>query len=133
MIPAAFEYQRPASIEEALAIIAAPGAKVLAGGQSLLPLLKLRLGGADTLVDIGRLPGLRGVRRLEDGRLAIGALTTYAEFSTRRHATTGCWGTRCPTSATSRSAIAGPSAGPSPTPIRPRTCRPACSRSRPSW
>ena len=53
---------------------------MLAGGQSLLPLLKLRLGSAETLVDIGRLPGLRGVRRLDDGRLAIGALTTYAEL-----------------------------------------------------
>ena len=81
MIPAAFEYQRPASIEEALAIIGAdPGAKVLAGGQSLIPLLKLRLGSAETLVDIGRVPGLRGVRQLDDGRLAIGALTTYAEL-----------------------------------------------------
>jgi carbon-monoxide dehydrogenase medium subunit len=81
VIPAAFAYQRPASIEEALAIIGSdPGAKLLAGGQSLLPLLKLRLGSADTLVDIGRLPGLRGVRQLDDGRLAIGALTTYADL-----------------------------------------------------
>ena len=81
MIPAAFGYQRPASIEEALKIIGSdPGAKLLAGGQSLLPLLKLRLGAADTLVDIGRLPGLRGVRKLDDGRLAIGALTTYADL-----------------------------------------------------
>lgn len=81
MIPAAFGYQRPASIEEALRILASePGAKLLAGGQSLLPLLKLRLGSADTLVDIGRLPGLKGVRRLDDGRMAIGALTTYAEL-----------------------------------------------------
>jgi len=81
VIPAAFEYQRPASIEEALAIIGSdPGAKVLAGGQSLIPLLKLRLGSAETLVDIGRLPGLRGVRQLDDGRLAIGALTTYADL-----------------------------------------------------
>ncbi|MEO8437826.1 MAG: xanthine dehydrogenase family protein subunit M [Chloroflexota bacterium] len=81
MIPAAFAYQRPASIEEALKIIGSdPGAKLLAGGQSLLPLLKLRLGAADTLVDIGRLPGLSGVRQLDDGRLAIGALTTYADL-----------------------------------------------------
>jgi carbon-monoxide dehydrogenase medium subunit len=81
VIPAAFAYQRPASIEEALKIIGAdPGAKLLAGGQSLLPLLKLRLGAADTLVDIGRLPGLSGVRQLDDGRLAIGALTTYADL-----------------------------------------------------
>jgi aerobic carbon-monoxide dehydrogenase medium subunit len=81
MIPAAFAYQRPASIEEALTIIGSdPGAKLLAGGQSLLPLLKLRLGSAETLVDIGRLPGLSGVRQLDDGRLAIGALTTYADL-----------------------------------------------------
>jgi carbon-monoxide dehydrogenase medium subunit len=81
VIPAAFEYQRPGSIEEALTIIGSdPEAKVLAGGQSLLPLLKLRLGTAGTLVDIGRLPGLKGVRQLDDGRLAIGALTTYAEL-----------------------------------------------------
>jgi carbon-monoxide dehydrogenase medium subunit len=81
VIPAAFAYQRPASIEDALRIIGSDsGAKLLAGGQSLLPLLKLRLGSAETLVDIGRLPGLTGVRKLEDGRLAIGALTTYAEL-----------------------------------------------------
>ena len=81
MIPAAFAYQRVASIDEALAIIGSdPGAKVLAGGQSLIPLLKLRLGSVETLVDIGRVPGLRGVRQLDDGRLAIGALTTYAEL-----------------------------------------------------
>jgi len=81
VIPAAFGYQRPASLEEALGIIGSdPGAKILAGGQSLLPLLKLRLGSADTLVDIGRLPELKGVRQLDDGRLAIGAMTTYAEL-----------------------------------------------------
>lgn len=81
MIPAAFDYQLPASIEDALRILGSdPGAKVLAGGQSLLPLLKLRLGTAETLVDIGRLPGLKGVRQLDDGRLAIGALTTYADL-----------------------------------------------------
>jgi carbon-monoxide dehydrogenase medium subunit len=81
VIPAAFEYRRPASLDEALKILGSdPGAKVLAGGQSLLPLLKLRLGSAETLVDIGRLPGLSGVRQLGDGRLAVGALTTYAEL-----------------------------------------------------
>lgn len=81
MIPAAFAYQRPTTIDEALRILGAdPGAKVLAGGQSLLPLLKLRLATVETLVDIGRLPGLRGVRRLDDGRLAVGALTTYDDL-----------------------------------------------------
>jgi carbon-monoxide dehydrogenase medium subunit len=81
VIPAAFDYQRPTSVEEALRVLASePGAKALAGGQSLLPLLKLRLAAVETLVDIGRLPGLRGVRQLGDGRLAIGALTTYNDL-----------------------------------------------------
>jgi len=81
MIPAAFGYTRVASVDEALGILAADGsAKVIAGGQSLLPLMKLRLAHPATLVDIGRLSELRGVSRLDDGRLAVGALTTYAEL-----------------------------------------------------
>jgi aerobic carbon-monoxide dehydrogenase medium subunit len=82
VIPAAFGYQRPTSLDEALRILASDGeAKVLAGGQSLLPLLKLRVAAADTLVDIGRIAELKGVRQLPDGRLAIGALTTYRELA----------------------------------------------------
>ncbi|HEX5825989.1 MAG TPA: xanthine dehydrogenase family protein subunit M, partial [Candidatus Limnocylindrales bacterium] len=54
--------------------------KVLAGGQSLLPLMKIRLAHPETLVDIGRLTELKGITKLEDGRLAIGALTTYTEL-----------------------------------------------------
>jgi carbon-monoxide dehydrogenase medium subunit len=82
VIPAAFGYQRPATLDDALRLIGSDGgAKVLAGGQSLLPLLKLRLGSAETLVDIGRLAELKGVRQLADGRLAIGALTTYRELA----------------------------------------------------
>ena len=83
MIPAAFDYRRSATLDDALkAISKADGTvKLLAGGQSLLPLLKLRLGSADTLVDIGRLPGLKGVRQLPDGRLAVGAMTTYSELA----------------------------------------------------
>jgi carbon-monoxide dehydrogenase medium subunit len=77
MIPAAFEYIRPASLEEALQAAGRPGTKFIAGGQSLLPLMKLRLARPERLVDIGRLAELRGVRSLPDGRLAIGALTTY--------------------------------------------------------
>ncbi len=81
MIPAAFEYTRASSVEEALAILASDeGAKLIAGGQSLLPLMKLRLAQPARLVDIGRLPELRGVSRLDDGRLSVGALTTYAEL-----------------------------------------------------
>jgi aerobic carbon-monoxide dehydrogenase medium subunit len=81
MIPAAFGYHRASSVDDALSAIAAAGsgAKVLAGGQSLLPLLKLRLASAETLVDIGRLAELKGVRPQPDGGMEIGALTTYAE------------------------------------------------------
>ena len=88
MIPAAFEYKRPATLDEALRAIASDGnSKLLAGGQSLLPLLKLRLGGAETLIDIGRLSEIKGVRQLPDGGLAIGAGTTYRELieSPARH------------------------------------------------
>lgn len=80
MIPATFDYVRAGSLDEALGLVGRPGTKVIAGGQSLLPLMKLRLARPETLVDIGRIAELRGVRRLDDGRLAIGALTTYAEL-----------------------------------------------------
>jgi aerobic carbon-monoxide dehydrogenase medium subunit len=80
-IPAAFGYIRAGTLDEALAAIAADdGAKVIAGGQSLLPLMKLRLAQPGTLVDIGRLSELRGITKLDDGRLSVGALTTYAEL-----------------------------------------------------
>lgn len=82
MIPAAFDYVRATSLDDALARLAAGGGsvKAIAGGQSLLPLMKLRLARPETLVDIGRLTELKGVRRLSDGRLAVGALTTYDEM-----------------------------------------------------
>jgi len=87
MIPAAFEYRRATSLDDALKAIAGGEAKVLAGGMSLLPLMKLRLAAPATLIDIGRLTELKGVRKLDDGRIAIGALTTYAELmdSPARH------------------------------------------------
>lgn len=82
MIPAAFGYQRPSTLDEAIRLIASDGgAKILAGGHSLLPLLKLRLGAAEMLIDIGRLSELKGVRQLPDGRLAVGAMTTYRELA----------------------------------------------------
>ena len=82
MIPAAFAYERPKSLDEALGLISQDGAatKVLAGGQSILPLLKLRLASVDRLVDIGRIEELRGVRQAADGSFAIGAATTYSEL-----------------------------------------------------
>ena len=90
MIPAAFDYVRATSIDDALARLASGGgsAKAIAGGQSLLPLMKLRLARPEMLVDIGRLAELKGVRRLDDGRVAVGALTTYDEMmrdDTLRH------------------------------------------------
>jgi len=81
MIPNAFDYRRVSSLDEALDLVGTPGAKVIAGGMSLLPLMKLRLASPERLVDIGRLPELKGVRLLPDGRLAIGALTTYSELA----------------------------------------------------
>lgn len=78
MIPAAFDYQRPTSVDEAVATLAEHGdeAKVLAGGQSLIPLLRLRLAYPETVVDVGRVAEMAGVR--EDGdHLVIGAMTTH--------------------------------------------------------
>jgi carbon-monoxide dehydrogenase medium subunit len=81
MIPNTFDYQRASSLDEALGLVGKPGTKVIAGGMSLLPLMKLRLARPERLVDIGRLDELRGVRQLPDGRLAVGALTTYSELA----------------------------------------------------
>ncbi len=77
MIPAKFDYVRPSSVEDAVRVLADGGedAKVIAGGQSLLPLLRLRLAYPELLVDVGGLTDLRGVRD-EGDSLLIGALTT---------------------------------------------------------
>jgi aerobic carbon-monoxide dehydrogenase medium subunit len=81
MIPSKFDYQRPASLDEAVHILGNAGddAKVIAGGQSLLPLLRLRLANPELLVDIGGLGELRGVRD-EGDSLLIGARTTHYEL-----------------------------------------------------
>ena len=79
MIPAAFSYRRATSIDDALAAIAGGESKVLAGGMSLLPLMKLRLAHPGTLVDIGRLAELRQQGPTADGGYEVGALVTYAE------------------------------------------------------
>jgi aerobic carbon-monoxide dehydrogenase medium subunit len=81
VIPAPFDYVRAASVEEAIAALADPDAKAIAGGHSLLPMMKLRLARPATLVDIARLD-LDGVA-VEDGELRIGALTTYDELLRR--------------------------------------------------
>lgn len=76
MIPAAFDYHSPTTLAEAVGLLQklGEGAKVLSGGQSLLPLLKLRLGAAEHLVDIGRIPGLEYIKE-EGGMLRIGGRT----------------------------------------------------------
>ncbi len=81
MIPAAFEYHAPSTIGEATALLAKLGedAKVLSGGQSLIPLMKLRLASPAHLVDINGIPGLSGIREA-DGFLKIGALTRESEL-----------------------------------------------------
>ena len=81
MIPAAFEYHAPSTIGEATALLSKLGedAKVLSGGQSLIPLMKLRLASPAHLVDINAIPGLAGIREA-DGFLRIGALTRESEL-----------------------------------------------------
>jgi len=81
MIPAGFEYHAPASIAEAAELLSALGedAKILSGGQSLIPLMKLRLATPSHLVDINRIPGLDQVRE-SDGVLRIGALARESDL-----------------------------------------------------
>ena len=80
MIPAQFDYVAPSSVEEALAALAEGGedAKVLAGGQSLLPVLRMRLNVPSVVVDLGRIEALRGVRD-EGDAIVIGAMTTHSD------------------------------------------------------
>ena len=83
MIPNPFKYLVTKSVEEALKFLSQHGedAKLLAGGHSLIPMMKLRLSSPKFLVDIGRIPGLSGIREV-DGHIEIGALTTHAEVET---------------------------------------------------
>ena len=83
MIPAEFDYVAPASLEEAIQALVDGGedAKLLAGGHSLLPLMKLRFAAPSLLVDLRKVDGLRGVSR-EDGGFRIGAMTTHATLQT---------------------------------------------------
>jgi carbon-monoxide dehydrogenase medium subunit len=80
MIPANFDYVRPASLEEALAALAEnEDAKILAGGHSLIPAMKLRFAQPRTVIDVSRLPGLNYIRE-EGGRIAIGAMATHRDI-----------------------------------------------------
>ena len=78
MIPAPFDYLAPTSVEEALSALAEHGdeAKILAGGQSLLPVLRMRLNAPEFVIDLGRIDPLRGIR--DDGdAIVIGAMTPH--------------------------------------------------------
>jgi len=82
MIPAQFDYHRPATLDEAVRLLAqSEDSKVLAGGHSLLPAMKLRLAQPKTIVDLGRIADLRYIRE-QNGRVAIGAMTTHFEIET---------------------------------------------------
>ncbi len=79
MIPSAFDYAAPQTLEEALLALKAggSGSKALAGGQSVIPILKLRLARPDRLIDLGRIPALRRINANQDP-ISIGALATHA-------------------------------------------------------
>jgi aerobic carbon-monoxide dehydrogenase medium subunit len=83
VIPAPFEYTAPRSLDEAVAALREGGedAKLLAGGHSLVPLMKLRLAAPTRLVDLRRVPGLTGIER-EDGVFRVGAMTTHHQVAT---------------------------------------------------
>ncbi|HEY6775853.1 MAG TPA: xanthine dehydrogenase family protein subunit M [Thermoleophilaceae bacterium] len=81
MIPAEFDYEAPESLEEAIRMLHENGedAKLLAGGHSLLPLMKLRLAAPTVLIDLRRIPGLHGIQR-ENGSWRLGPMTRHADL-----------------------------------------------------
>ena len=91
MHAAPFDYTRPSTVDEAIALLSRHGedAKLLAGGHSLIPAMKLRLAQPKVVVDIGRIAGLSYVREA-GGRVAIGAMTTHADIEASRLLTQKC-------------------------------------------
>ena len=85
MYPAAFDYRAPTSLDETLSILKQKGedAKVMAGGQSLIPLLKLRFSRPELVIDLARVQGLNTVKR-SDGHVAIGALVRHVDIERHR-------------------------------------------------
>ena len=83
MIPVSFSYERATSVDDAVAKLGAGGGKLIAGGHSLVPLMKLRLSEPGRLIDIARIPGLSGIRE-SGGRIEIGATTVHHDLATSR-------------------------------------------------
>ena len=81
MVPAAFDYRAPSTLDEALSILKERGddAKVMAGGQSLIPLLKLRFSQPALVVDIGRLPAMAAIKH-DNGHVAVGAMARHVDI-----------------------------------------------------
>ena len=104
MIPSAFDYERATSVDDAVARLAAAGgaAKLIAGGHSLVPLMKLRLNEPGTLIDIARIPELAGIREA-DGAIEIGAGTVHHAV-----ATSALLRARCPVVAETAATIGDP-------------------------
>ncbi len=127
MFPANFGYVAARSVEEALQLMAKHGedGKLLAGGHSLIPAMKLRLQSPQTLIDLGTVPGLRGVS-VDGNNLVIGALTVHTDVASsdhvRRHlpALASRLGDKGDITITG---IAAPSAAAWPMPTRRRICQ----------
>jgi carbon-monoxide dehydrogenase medium subunit len=81
VIPTSFDYARATSLDDAIAKLGESGGKLLAGGHSLIPLMKLRLSEPTLLIDIARIPGLTGIKE-KDGKIEIGAATTHHAVAT---------------------------------------------------
>ena len=101
MIPSAFTYYSPTSLDEVVSLLSThmDDGKLLAGGQSLLPLMKLRLARPKVVIDLGRIPGLNYIRP-EGNKIAIGALTTYSQMESSE-----LLQTRCPLLSTTASVV----------------------------
>ena len=136
MIPAPFDYARATSLEDAVARLQAAGgaAKLIAGGHSLIPLMKFRLSEPKVLIDIARIPGLSGIRE-QDGRIHIGAGTVHQDV-----ASSALLREKCPMVSETAAQIGDPQvrsrarwAAASRTPTRPPTIRRSCWRSTPRF
>ena len=126
MIPGAFAYHRPSSVKEAVGLLAQFGddGRALAGGHSLIPMMKLRLATPANLVDLGGIADLKGVRA-EGNDIVIGAMTTQHDVIGSRCSATKSRSCAKPPSRSPirRCAISARSAAMSPTAIPATTCR----------